>query len=48
MNCARCFHTHEAHAGDGNSLMRKGACRIPGCTCNAFIDRIHRIDEELT
>lgn len=47
MNCARCHHSDMAHSGDGDSLMRRGACSIPGCRCDAFVDAILRIDEDL-
>ena len=49
MNCVACAHSDLAHAGaeDGESLMRLGACRIPGCPCGKFREAIHRIDEEL-
>ena len=29
------------------SLMRLGACAIPGCTCPEYREGIRRIDEEL-
>ena len=48
VNCARCFHTDHAHDGGGVSLMQRGGCRIPGCECDEFMDRIPPIDEELT
>ena len=47
VNCARCFHTDHAHDGGGISLMQRGECRIPGCECDGFMDRIPAIDEEL-
>ena len=49
MNCDRCHHTDEAHVQDrqGGSLMRRGRCSIPTCTCRQYVDPIHEIDEEL-
>ena len=30
-----------------DSLMRFGACKIPGCTCKQYVDGITKIDEDL-
>lgn len=31
----------------GESLMKLGKCRIPGCPCGRFRDSFQEIDEEL-
>lgn len=49
MHCARCHHAGEAHAASkaSSSLMKLGACGIPGCPCPEYREGIRRIDEEL-
>lgn len=49
MHCDRCHHADMAHASSETSasLMRLGACAIPGCTCPEYREAIRRIDEEL-
>lgn len=49
MNCGRCHHTDEAHkkVEESASIMRLGACQIPNCPCNQYVDSIRRIDEDM-
>ena len=45
MNCRRCHHTDEAHTtSDSNeSMLRRGKCEIPDCTCNQFLDALKKL-----
>lgn len=49
MNCKRCHHTDEAHAYSQSteSILRRGRCVIPYCTCNQYLDEMAKLDEEL-
>lgn len=49
LHCDRCHHADMAHAPSETSasLMKLGACAIPGCTCPEYREAIRRIDEEL-
>ena len=48
MNCRRCHHTDEIHKSTTSteSILRRGACQIPDCTCNQFLDAFEEIDDE--
>ena len=49
MHCKKCHHTDEAHKPSerSSSLLKLGACQIPDCSCNQYVDEISQIDEEL-
>jgi len=48
MNCVICHHTDEAHETTSNdSLLQRGRCMIPSCSCTKFSDAIKKIDEDL-
>jgi len=49
MNCTRCHHTDEAHVttAESDSILKRGKCMIPSCTCKQYLDAIEKIDEEL-
>jgi len=49
MNCIRCHHTDEAHVttAESDSILKRGKCMIPSCTCKQYSDAIEKIDEEL-
>ena len=48
MICRRCHHTDEIHKSTTSleSMLRRGACQIPDCTCNQFLDAFEEIDDE--
>ena len=48
MNCRRCHHTDEIHKSTTSteSMLRRGACQIPDCTCSQFLDAFEEIDDE--
>ena len=48
MICRRCHHTDEAHTNteSNESMLRRGECEIPDCTCNQFLDAFEEIDDE--
>ena len=48
MNCRRCHHTDDAHEStDSNeSIIRRGICQVPDCTCIQFLDVFEEIDDE--
>jgi len=45
----RCHHTDEAHVttAESDSILKRGKCMIPSCTCKQYSDAIEKIDEEL-
>ena len=49
MNCTRCHHTDEAHVtnAESDSILKRGKCIVPSCTCKQYSDAIEKIDEEL-
>ena len=48
MNCVKCHHTDEAHETTSNdSLLQRGRCMIPSCSCTKFSEAIKKIDEDL-
>ena len=48
INCVICHHTDEAHETTSNdSLLQRGRCMIPSCSCTKFSDAIKKIDEDL-
>jgi len=48
MNCVICHHTDEAHETTSNdSLLQRGRCMIPSCSCTKFSDAIKKIDDDL-
>ena len=40
MICRRCHHTDEIHktTTSSESMLRRGTCQIPDCTCKQFLD----------
>ena len=49
MNCTGCHHTDEAHVTttESDSILKRGKCMIPSCTCKQYSDAKEKIDEEL-
>ena len=48
MICRRCHHTDAVHktSNSTESMLMRGECNIPDCTCKQFLDAFEEIDDE--